>query len=255
MKQLLTASVFSVARYLVAGRPLPRIEDAVKIGELMRRAALSQFGWENRRPKAPSVISGRGPDNRPLRRGRHSHAFWLPEDADNDGRIDHISVYVEDGFDPAVREKLDRLTRLWLDEDGGLREWRLALEGFGRPEDFANTSRLFGSSAVWVSVTPFLAAGHLKRAGYEGEVNRLWRCREMASGPRIGLVQVETMSDIEIDGRPRRAVHFRRFRSKDGGNQSDPQGALLRLRFAKPFKGPLALGYGCHFGLGMFIRE
>ena len=78
-------SRFTVARYLLAGRPKPRIEDAVKIGELMRLAALSKFGWENGRPKAPSVISGRGSDNRPLRDGRHSHAFWLPEDADGDG--------------------------------------------------------------------------------------------------------------------------------------------------------------------------
>ena len=54
-------------RYLLAGRPLPRIEDAVKIGELMRLAALSKFGWEEdestgrRKPKAPPVISGRTP--------------------------------------------------------------------------------------------------------------------------------------------------------------------------------------------------
>ena len=37
---------YTVARYLLAGRPQPPIEDAVRIGELMRRAALSQFGWE-----------------------------------------------------------------------------------------------------------------------------------------------------------------------------------------------------------------
>ena len=110
-------SRFTVARYLLAGRRQPRIEDAVKIGELMRLAALSKFGWENGRPKAPSVISGRGPNGRPLRNGRHSHAFWMPEDADGDGWIDHVSVYAEEGFDAAVREKMDRLTRLWLGKD------------------------------------------------------------------------------------------------------------------------------------------
>ncbi len=256
---------FTVARYLLAGRPLPRIEDAVKIGELMRLAVLSKFGWKNRRPKAPSVISGRGPDNKPLRDGRHSHAFWLPEDADGDGWIDHISVYAEEGFDAAVREKLDRLTRLWVsrndsggeegDEESGRQEWRLALEGFGRPEDFADTSRLFGCSDEWVSITPFLAAGHLKKAGYEGEVNRLWKRREIASSSRTGPVQVEILSNIKVHGVSRRPVHFHRFRSRGREKQPDAQGALLRLSFNEPIKGPLALGYACHFGLGMFARD
>lgn len=254
----------TVARYLLAGRPLPRIEDAVKIGELMRLAALSKFGWENGRPKAPPVISGRGPDNRPLRSGRHSHAFWLPEDADGDGWIDHISVYAEGGFDSAVREKLDRLTRLWLgkndtggdqeSEETGRQEWRLALEGFGHPEDFADTSRLFGRSAEWVSVTPFLAAGHLKKAGYEGEIHRLWKRRDFGAGSDTGPVEVEILSDIEIGGTPRRSVHFHRFRSRGREKQPDAQGALLRLKFKEPISGPLALGYASHFGLGMFER-
>ena len=258
-------SHFTVARYLLAGRPQPRIEDAVKIGELMRLAALSKFGWEDKSPKAPSVISGRGPDGRPLRSGRHSHAFWLPEDADGDGWIDHISVYAEEGFDAAVREKLDRLTRLWVgrndssreegDEESGRQEWRLALEGFGRPEEFSDTSRLFGCSDKWKSVTPFLAAGHLKKAGYEGEIHRLWKRRKIASGSHTGPVQVEILGDIKIHGTPRRPVHFHRFRSRGREKQPDVQGALLRLSFNEPIKGPLALGYACHFGLGMFARD
>ena len=257
-------SRLTLARYLLAGRPLPRIEDAIKIGELMRLAALSMFGWENGRPKAPSVISGRGPDNKPLRDGRHSHAFWLPEDADGDGWIDHISVYAEEGFDAEVREKLDRLTRLWIgrkdsggeegSEETGHQEWRLALEGFGRPEDFADTSRLFGCSAEWVSVTPFLAAGHLKKAGYEGEVNRLWKRRNILSDPNTGPVQVSRLPYIEFHGIRRQPVHFHRFRSRGREQQFDAQGALLRLSFPEPVEGPLALGYACHFGLGMFAR-
>jgi CRISPR-associated protein Csb2 len=27
-----------------------------------------------------------------------------------------------------------------------------------------------------------------------------------------------------------------------------------RIEFANPIQGPLALGFGCHFGLGMFRR-
>ena len=122
----------TVARFLLAGRPRPRVEDTVKIGELMRLAALSQFGWRHdeasgrRVPRAPWQISGRGDDGKPLRDPSHNHAFWLPEDADSDGLIDHISVFIADGIDHETRSKLDRITRLWLEpkqrvEDGDTR--------------------------------------------------------------------------------------------------------------------------------------
>ena len=261
-------SRFTVARYILAGRPQPRIEDAVKIGELMRLAALSKFGWDSdshtgrKRPKAPPEISGRGTDGKPLRNTTHSHAFWLPEDADGDGWIDHISVYGASGFNAEVREKLDRLTRLWVgrrdsgeeggNEEAGRQEWRLALEGFGLPEEFADTSRIFGCSCIWVSTTPFLATGHLKRSGYAGEVRRLLKRRGLIPEALAEGVGVEVLPEISVHGSPRRTLHFHRFRSRGAERQPDTQGALLRLNFPMPIKGPLALGYACHFGLGLF---
>lgn len=251
----------TVARFLLAGRPLPRIEDAVKIGELMRLAALAQFGWEvdetaggRRRPKAPPEISGRGPDGKPLMDPSHSHAFWLPEDADGDGFIDHVSVYVKSGITDDVRVKLDRITRLWLaskpaDEDEGgpraRKEWRLALEGFGRPTDFAGSARIFGTSRRWQSSTPFLASGHLKGTGYPGEVRRLLARRSYHDVAGVEVAPI----DGSIERHP---LHFHRFRSRGREVQPDAAGTLLKIRFPKPFHGPLAIGYGSHFGLGLF---
>ena len=255
----------TVARFLLAGRPRPRIEDAVRIGELMRRAALAQFGWRkdeatgNRIPKAPREISGRGADGKPLRDPSHAHAFWLPEDADGDGWIDHVSVFVAGGIHGGVRAGLDRITRLWLApaqraedaaaEPGSVREWRLALEGFGRPADFAGGARIFATSRRWRSVTPFLAAGHLKASGYPGEVRRLLRRRGLdASG-----VEVSGVETITAGGTERRAIHFHRFRSRGREKQRDAAGALLGIVFPAPVEGPLAIGYGSHFGLGLFV--
>lgn len=251
-------SHFTVARFLLAGRPPPRVEDSVKIGELMRLAALSRFGWENGRPKAPSVISGRGPDNKPLRDGEHTHAFWLPEDADEDGRIDHISVYAPSGFSADVRERFDRLTRLWVrgkesgDGETGRQEWRLALEGFGCSKDFEDTSRLFRRKCIWTSATPFLATGHLKKSGYAGEIRRLLKRRKIVPDTFADDVKVEVLPCIMVNGAPRRAVHFHRFRKRRGEEQPDAQGVLLRLSFPEPIVGPLSLGYASHFGLGLF---
>lgn len=273
---------FTVARFVLAGRPRPRIEDAVKIGELMRLAALAQFGWARdeatgrRRPKAPPVISGRDAENRPLRDPAHRHAFWLSEDADGDGHIDHVVIYAQEGFCSEVRRKLDRLTKLWIEPDkriggddkteGGeaRQEWRLALEGFGKPEDFRDASRLLGTSRIWRSVTPFLATGHLKAGGYEAEIRRLAVRRHLPEVTGVEPLRAKLAEEgsenaaaggqigIMIHGRLRRAIHFRRFRSAGNERQPDPAGTFVQLRFAEEVEGPIALGYACHFGLGSF---
>ena len=257
----------TVARFLLAGRPRPRLEDTVRIGELMRLAALAQFGWrtddaaDRRIPRAPWQVSGRAADGRPLRDPAHAHAFWLPEDADGDGWIDHVSVYVAGGMNREVQTALDRITRLWLApkqtsedvdaEPGGVKEWRLALEGFGRPADFAGGARIFGASRRWRSVTPFLASGHLKAAGYRGEVLRLLKRRGLATD----AVEVTPRKEVDVGGTARRPVHFHRFRSRGREAQPDAGGAFLTIRFPRPIAGPLALGYGSHFGLGLFAPD
>ena len=255
----------TVARFLLAGRPLPRIEDAVRIGELMRRAALAQFGWRRDEvkdhpiPLAPPEISGRDSDGKPLKNPSHQHAFWLPEDADGDGWIDHVSVFVAGGINREVQAGLDRITRLWLApkqrsetvdaEPGSVKEWRLALEGFGRPADFAGGASIFGTSRRWRSVTPFLASGHLKAAGYPGEVRRLLERRGLDATD----VNVTVLPSIGVGGAPRRAIHFHRYRSRGREVQPDAAGALLDIVLPEPHAGPLAIGYGSHFGLGLFV--
>ncbi len=257
----------TVARYLLAGRPLPRVEDTVRVGELMRRAALAQFGWQRdetagcRIPKAPHEISGRDGDGRPLRDPSHTHAFWLPEDADGDGWVDHVSVFIAAGMNDSVLRALDRITRLWLApkqrrvddeaEPGSVKEWRLALEGFGKPADFAGGAGIFATSRRWRSVTPFLASGHLKASGYPGEVRRLLRRR----GRNATGIEVGELETIEVGGAPRRATHFHRFRSRGRETQPDATGALLGIVLPEAIEGPLAIGYGSHFGLGLFVPE
>lgn len=251
----------TVARFLLAGRPRPRIEDAVRIGEVMRAAAMSKFGWKTddetgrELPRAPWQISGRGRGNKPIRDPTHPHAFWLPEDADDDGWIDHVTVFIAGGMDAAIQSRLDRITRIWLGgrharagDEPKMDEWRLALEGFGRPEDFAGSSRLLGASRRWRSVTPFLASGHLKKAGYPGELLRLLKRR----GIDAGGVAVEEVREVMVGGTLRRALNFHRFRSRGRERQRDSSGALLEIEFPRVVQGPLALGYGSHYGLGMF---
>ena len=235
----------------------------MKIGEVMRAAAMSRFGWGTdeetgkRFPLAPWQVSGRECGNRPVRDPTHPHAFWLPEDADDDGWIDHVTVFIAGGMDGKIQSRLNRVTRIWLapqGERGGIGnepmvdEWRLALEGFGHPGDFAGASRLLTASRRWLSATPFLAAGHLKKAGHPGELVRLVKRR----GIETEGLKIREVPEINVGGAPRRALNFHRFRSRGREPQHDSRGALLEIEFPTAMRGPLAFGYACHFGLGMF---
>ncbi|HTT85504.1 MAG TPA: type I-U CRISPR-associated protein Csb2 [Rhizomicrobium sp.] len=252
----------TVARFVLAGRPRPRVEDTLRIAEIMRLAAMARFGWESstgrRRPKAPGVISGYGPDGKPLRGDNHAHAFWLPEDADNDGELEHVIVYASGGFNSECRRRLDQITRLWIgdrdsdDDDETAKsantEWRLALEGFGSPKDFAAASPLLGQSAKWVSVTPYLLPWHTKK-------NFRWTDQLAREIVERGLPELaepaRDLDSIIIKGRERRPIHFHRFRSRRGLTQPDTLGRFVQLTFKEEISGPLALGYACHFGLGL----
>lgn len=60
---------------------------------------------------------------------------------------------------------------------------------------------------------------------------------------------------VDPNDRQRCPIHFHRFRSKRGLVQPDTHGGFWRIEFAKSIRGPLALGFACHFGLGVFSLE
>lgn len=234
----------------------------------MRLAALSRFGWKQSNgrkiPNAPWQVSGRDSEGKQLKNPSHAHAFWLPEDVDNDGLIDHVSVYIASGIDSNVRNKLARIARLWIPQkdrseafdtnDTSAVEWKLVLEGFGQPADFAAGASIFGVSAKWRSTTPFLASGHLKAAGYAGEICRLLKRRGIDTrfGFNVADVSVTKPSETSPGEVERRAIQFQRIRSRGGERQPDAVGTMLEVVFPTQIEGPLALGFASHFGLGLF---
>lgn len=215
------------------------MEDSLRIGQLMRMAVMSRakhvFGEDN----IPSVFSGHD-----MPEGNcHGHAFYLPWDSNGDGRLDRLLLHVPDGMDAEQQRVLGRLNRIWSRAGG----WRLSLESIGGIEA---GGLLTQKNAVWQSVTPYLHPWHVKkRFGVEDQIRR--ECRERGlSEPTI----LESFDKVSV-GRDRmsRPIHFRRFRSRRGLAQPDRVGSFWRLTFAKPVAGPLALGFGCHFGLGLFV--
>jgi CRISPR-associated protein Csb2 len=229
----------TTVRLALAGKPLPRIEDAVRLGELVRIAAIYQADRLSEHGQVPSVLSGH---DLPGTRG-HRHAFYLPEDAYGDGLIDHILIHAEQGLAGLALRALDALNRLWNDEGF---EWQVLLEQYGSVGEIQG-SAYTGPARRWISVSPYLHPWHRKKGfGVEDQICR--ECRERG----LPEPSVERLATILVKGRERRSVHFHRFRSKRGLTQPDTQGSFWRLSFPSPIQGPLALGFGCHYGLGMF---
>jgi CRISPR-associated protein Csb2 len=48
-------------------------------------------------------------------------------------------------------------------------------------------------------------------------------------------------------------LEFQSQRFHGQGLRGGRSGTAFRLTFAEPISGPLALGYGAHFGLGLFV--
>ena len=114
-------------------------------------------------------------------------------------------------------------------------------------------------STIWQSVTPYLHPWHLKKPEMRtqeaiatailGQLRREWHGRDTEL-PEI--VQIRELPSIQHGGRALRSLHFHRFRRKRGLVQPDTLGRMLEIRFAQSVRGPVALGFACHFGLGMF---
>ena len=144
---------------------------------------------------------------------------------------------------------------------------RLVLHAIGQPDDFKGCA-LFGPSKSGVRFTPFVSTRHAKtfRDGrpkmsengwQEGssaddllrllELNAKWR------GARIRKQLMERDQPLAFGERRFRSLQFQTIRQDGNGRRGHDHGAAFVIEFPKPVDGPIALGYGSHFGLGLFV--
>ncbi len=227
----------STVCFILTGKPLPRVEDTVRIGEIMRKRVMKSGG-----DQITPTLSGHDlPSN-----NRHAHAFYLPWDSDGDGHIDRIIVHASAHFDNTEQRILRRLDKIWRRNHG---EWPLIVESMG---DTASAGVLLAPSRIWQSVTPFLHPWYVKKGfGIEDQIRRDCRNRGLPEP-----VEIEPQDDVQVGSQRRRPIDFHRFREKRDLRQPDRHGSFWKLVFAEPVApkthGPLALGFACHFGLGLF---
>ena len=115
-------------------------------------------------------------------------------------------------------------------------------------------------------MTPFVPTRHGKRkrsgepkvdeAGLQvgSPTHDLLRLLELAGLPAVDAL--EPIDGVVLAGRLVRWLDFYRWRSRRGGGaRGDSRGYGFRLTFQEPVSGPIAVGFGAHFGLGIFAPQ
>lgn len=272
-----TDNLPTVARFAVCGSVRPLLTDSIIIGEQVRRVVMGCSKKVNADSNAAPVFSGKHEDGSPLAAG-HRHAHFLCEAAGGDGRISHVTIFAPMGFDALDERAFTRLTQSGVRGRDGY-ELKLVLLGIGQPSEFgglnekAGQSKLLATARVWESRTPFVLTRHLTRKGMpsvEAIAAEPKLYAALIEAVRFELAQREQFKALahdvvieplldrqhartDLGGHFTSWLKFRRERLTGGGSQAGSNGFGFRLTFPDEVIGPIAIGYGCHFGLGGFV--
>ncbi len=233
------AGLPTCARLELFGHARWRVEDSLRVGECLRKAFMAVCGEFGRLPSEISGHEGKKPAQ------GHRHAYFLPDDEDWDGLIDHAIIFLPGGMTLSVQRSLEALRFLRP------LQVSLRLQGMGMPEDFAALTSLCGPSAVWTSFTPYLHPWYQKKHGVFGPVDQLKREIELAQ--EFPPVQhIKELEGVGVRGRVLRVRDFCRVRTNTRPNIPDFMGTLWQVTFSQSVAGPLSFGRDSHFGLGLF---
>lgn len=122
------SNLVTIARYALDSTVLPLIKDALPFAEQVRRALI-----RNRVDTSHSeAIVGKTIDGAPL--DGHLHAHYLATDEDADGRLDHITIIAQRGFDESDMNALGSLRTIF--RQGNRPDVRMVLTGLGELNQF-----------------------------------------------------------------------------------------------------------------------
>lgn len=250
-------SIPTVARFDVVSAVAPHITQAVSIGDRVH-AALCK--WSDQGRGRATVFTGLDADGKPLPGHQHAHIFC--EANGEREAVTHITVWAPMGFDEAACLALRRLNKVW---GHGGHDLRLVLHAICQPDEAAGC-QLFGPSKTWRSVTPFVSTLHAKtyRDGRPKLDASGWQqgsaahdlLRHLAKHPQGAGATIRQLDERDrpfCSGRSNlRSLQFQTRRQGEGA-RGNGSGSAFEITFSEPVIGPLALGYGAHFGLGLFV--
>ncbi|MBI2393745.1 MAG: type I-U CRISPR-associated protein Cas5/Cas6 [Deltaproteobacteria bacterium] len=225
------------------GEVLPRVTRGLPQLEILHRGLLSKVG-----DASCPELSGRDSSGKPLE--GHGHAVLVPLSLAGQGQLDHVLVHARMGFGADAQRALRALRATFT--KGADSPLFVTLVGLGELETFrslaARAVAELAETNVWESRTPFVPPRHLKATKHtlEDQVQA-----ELASRGLPAAARIEQLARDEL---VRRGFHrFVRERRHPARPPPAPRFFGLRLELERPCRGPLALGYASHFGLGLFV--
>ena len=244
--------LLSVANASRNDHALPPVTRTVPQAELLHKRLV---GIASKDSSPPPELTGSGEDHKPLQ-ASHVHAHIIPLDLDDDNHLEHILIWAPMGLG-TISQKAIRTARKTYAKGSG--ELRLSLVAAGNTGDLKslsdpygrNISRLLCTGTVWESVTPFVPPRYIKARG-KNTLEQQIRA-ELSSRGFVCNAKVCQLSPSP-DGRSNAsATSWNRFRHFQLSRQQGPAppilcGFAIRLEFECPVTGPIAIGYGSHFG-------
>lgn len=228
-------------RWALATPARPGIRATVAMTHELRRACMSRFGRRFDGRPSP-VLAGKDATGVPLK--GHLHAHYLAVDSNRDGLLDHLILWAPGGLH---EEEVSALADLrHLNGSGYVADFRparLGLEAFGAINQVA--PEICGPSRLWESHLPFAPPRHLKRRVSWDEHIAKEIERELMSR---GLPPPTVVEVLRGDW-----LSFRRHRPNVERLEDARRATGVRIGFASPVAGPIALGALSHFGLGLFM--
>lgn len=284
------AVLFALSSDTRNGEVLPPMRDALLRGELFHQAVVARAQRVNG-TNLPllSLLIGIAEGGEPLQGHKHVHFMPLSLGSErgtarpSERRIDHILAWSTEILDRRSLLALSGVPKLYANKIPTI---FLTVAGSGALDDFRphglHGLREFGSGKVWESTTPFVPPRFLKASSknsFAGQVEAELNTRGFPSPSNIEIqlegekgnnwLPIEEFWSLwraqrgsvsfEATGTGRAprilARDWRLFRRErlDGKHKPPiPLGVGLRLTFSEAITGPLCLGYGSHFGLGLF---
>jgi CRISPR-associated protein Csb2 len=227
------------------GHPL-HVSHTVKVAEAARQAIMQHLP-----DGAPGVLTGHSPDGASLP-GEHMAIVPLPrvQDEHADGTLYGVGLMLPRGVsDRDYDLLLDGLAR-WMQVGGkvsiGPVAWTMAF-AHGDPLKSLRSNRYEGETTTWATVTPVVCDRHPRRTlGLRDVVGSM--CEE------VGLPapsQVEAAPNGLLRGTASSTAHGLGQRTYLRNKYT----AHLRITWTRPVPGPVLLGRGRYFGMGVMLPE
>ncbi|MCA9720256.1 MAG: type I-U CRISPR-associated protein Cas5/Cas6, partial [Myxococcales bacterium] len=115
-----------------------------------------------------------------------------------------------------------------------------------------SAARIIGVGTRWISYTPFVAPRHLKK--HKHTITDQVRA-ELNARPELRDVPATIEVCPRVDVNHAKFQFFARRRRHGKPRPPTTQPWRIRITFSRPVAGPISLGYGSHFGLGLFRLE